>query len=78
MLKTAYERGIQSILVEGGAEILNAFIAPDLWDEALVLTSTSKLQRGLQAPKLNFQPLGKTSIGKDVLTQYRNHGLPDH
>ncbi len=44
---------IQSILVEGGAGILNAFIQKGLWDEARVITNNSlQIGEGLPAPVL--------------------------
>ncbi|HAI82089.1 MAG TPA: hypothetical protein DCL43_00345 [Chitinophagaceae bacterium] len=59
VLQYAYENKIQSILVEGGAVLLQAFIAAQLWDEAYVITNTAMyLQQGIKAPKLQ----GKTSI----------------
>jgi diaminohydroxyphosphoribosylaminopyrimidine deaminase/5-amino-6-(5-phosphoribosylamino)uracil reductase len=75
MLQYVYNHGIQSILVEGGAGILNAFIAQDLWDEAFILTAPKKLGRGLKAPILNREAIANISIGNDKLNQYRNHGL---
>ena len=37
-LSALYERGIQTLLVEGGRETLQAFIDKDVWDEAYVET----------------------------------------
>jgi diaminohydroxyphosphoribosylaminopyrimidine deaminase/5-amino-6-(5-phosphoribosylamino)uracil reductase len=78
LLHVAYERGVQSILVEGGAAILNAFIRQNLWDEAFVLTAPMSLDRGLAAPGIDRAAVAIDSIGKDTLTQYLNHGLSIH
>jgi diaminohydroxyphosphoribosylaminopyrimidine deaminase / 5-amino-6-(5-phosphoribosylamino)uracil reductase len=44
---------IQSVLVEGGARLLQSFIDADLWDEARVITSEGlELSGGLPAPEL--------------------------
>lgn len=36
MLNALYEQGIQSLLVEGGSQVLQTFIDNELWDEAFV------------------------------------------
>lgn len=51
-LNSLYELGICSILVEGGAKVLESFIAHDLWDEAFVFVSTITFERGIPAPEL--------------------------
>ncbi len=46
-----YQNGIQSILVEGGAKLLQSFIDANQWDEARVITNTSlQAGSGLAAP----------------------------
>jgi diaminohydroxyphosphoribosylaminopyrimidine deaminase / 5-amino-6-(5-phosphoribosylamino)uracil reductase len=41
---------IQSVLIEGGAVVLNSFIDNHLWDEARILTGNKNLQNGIPAP----------------------------
>ena len=50
MLHRLYDRGIQSLLVEGGARLLQSFINSDMWDEAFVETSDLILSQGVEAP----------------------------
>jgi diaminohydroxyphosphoribosylaminopyrimidine deaminase/5-amino-6-(5-phosphoribosylamino)uracil reductase len=45
-------QGYGSVLVEGGAGILSAFLAAGLWDEARVFTGTEHFGAGLAAPTL--------------------------
>lgn len=45
-----YAAGIQSLFVEGGAEVLNHFISTGLWDEARVFTGKDYFNRGVHAP----------------------------
>jgi diaminohydroxyphosphoribosylaminopyrimidine deaminase/5-amino-6-(5-phosphoribosylamino)uracil reductase len=52
MLKTLFEMEIQSIMVEGGAFTLRQFMAQNLWDEALVITGSTKLRSGIKSPLL--------------------------
>lgn len=49
-----YEMGIQSLLVEGGAQTLQAFIDTGYWDEALVITNTGmQAGTGINGPQLS-------------------------
>jgi diaminohydroxyphosphoribosylaminopyrimidine deaminase/5-amino-6-(5-phosphoribosylamino)uracil reductase len=52
ILAKLYELQIQSILVEGGKKTLENFIDSGIWDEARILTGTSHLNQGIEAPKL--------------------------
>lgn len=48
-----YNEGIQSLIVEGGASILNHFISSDFWDEARVFTGKARFLGGIPGPELN-------------------------
>lgn len=50
ILNELYKKNIHSVLVEGGAQLLNSFIRLNLWDEANVETSTQTLNSGIKAP----------------------------
>lgn len=53
-----YNLNIQSILVEGGAQLLQTFIDAGLWDEARVITNQSLyIGTGLSAPSLQQHQL---------------------
>ena len=43
MLEKLFELDIQSVLVEGGASLLQSFIDSRLWDEARVITNAKML-----------------------------------
>lgn len=47
-----YKNDIQSIIVEGGAQILQSFIYDKLWDEARVIIGDVTFDKGLNAPKI--------------------------
>jgi diaminohydroxyphosphoribosylaminopyrimidine deaminase/5-amino-6-(5-phosphoribosylamino)uracil reductase len=51
-LHMMYEQGLQSLIVEGGAELLNSFIKKQLWDEADIETANFRLDSGVKAPVL--------------------------
>jgi diaminohydroxyphosphoribosylaminopyrimidine deaminase/5-amino-6-(5-phosphoribosylamino)uracil reductase len=66
-----HQRGIQSLLVEGGAVLLNAFLKEGLWDEGRVLTSPVKLRQGIAAPVLPLAKKEKTiELGTHQYTVY--------
>lgn len=52
IMLTLYERGIQSLLVEGGSALLQSFIDAGLWDEAFVEVSPMRLASGVKAPEM--------------------------
>lgn len=54
-----YKNGITSLIVEGGSQLLNAFINENLWDEARIEQANWNLGEGVPAPKC---PKGKKSI----------------
>ena len=62
ILQKVYEQNIHSVLVEGGANILNAFIEDGLWDEANVEVSTQRLIDGVPAPDIHLQPVSRQSF----------------
>jgi diaminohydroxyphosphoribosylaminopyrimidine deaminase/5-amino-6-(5-phosphoribosylamino)uracil reductase len=51
-LEALYEKKIQSVIVEGGRQILDAFIASGLYDEVRILRSSQRLGAGLEAPAI--------------------------
>ncbi|CAN5788515.1 bifunctional diaminohydroxyphosphoribosylaminopyrimidine deaminase/5-amino-6-(5-phosphoribosylamino)uracil reductase RibD [soil metagenome] len=58
IMNACYQNNIQSILVEGGAKLLQSFIDEYLWDEARIITNESLvIEEGLNAPELNNQHL---------------------
>lgn len=52
MLKELNDRKINSLLVEGGAMLLQSFINEGSWDEACVEISDTSFFEGLKAPKI--------------------------
>lgn len=67
-----FNRGIQSVLVEGGAHVLQQFINAELWDKAMVLTSPKKWQDGIKAPTLEEFTTQRTTISNgDRITLYQ-------
>lgn len=68
VLKELADRGIQSVIVEGGATVLQHFIAAGLWNEARILTGATNLGAGLAAPKLIGREIAHQNWGADTLS----------
>ncbi|MGZ8558245.1 MAG: bifunctional diaminohydroxyphosphoribosylaminopyrimidine deaminase/5-amino-6-(5-phosphoribosylamino)uracil reductase RibD, partial [Chitinophagaceae bacterium] len=70
MMQALYQLNIQSVLVEGGARLLQSFIDDGLWDEARIITgsATNNLaqRKGLHAPLLfNADKIDITNLDND-------------
>lgn len=62
ILHWCYEQGLNSLLVEGGAQLLQSFIQSGKWDEAIVITNTQlRAEDGIVAPEL-----GKAALVKEI------------
>ncbi len=67
-----YRHNIQSVIVEGGQQTINAFINKKLWDEARVFIGNTTFEAGIEAPKLQAKLVAEKQIMKDTLKTYRN------
>jgi diaminohydroxyphosphoribosylaminopyrimidine deaminase/5-amino-6-(5-phosphoribosylamino)uracil reductase len=74
-LNELYLRKINSVLIEGGATLLNAFLSNNLWDEAYIIRShTKEIIEGIAAPVLNPSLCRKIEqLGDDQIEHYINH-----
>ena len=70
-----YLMDIQSIIIEGGQQILTQFIAAGLWDEARIFTGKTTWEEGLRAPSINGFTTENLKIGDDQLTILSNTKL---
>ncbi|KAA3624173.1 MAG: bifunctional diaminohydroxyphosphoribosylaminopyrimidine deaminase/5-amino-6-(5-phosphoribosylamino)uracil reductase RibD [Flavobacterium sp.] len=68
-----YNRGIQSLIVEGGSKTLQTFIDENLWDEALVFQGAEKFHDGVLAPKFTAELISEEKIKDDLLNLYKNN-----
>lgn len=72
-----YDLQIQSVLVEGGAYLINEFVKHDIWDEALVFQNPDlHFQEGIKAPVFALKNTFEL-VGNDKLYHhFRNETLP--
>jgi len=74
LLTVLYDRGIDALLVEGGAGLLQSFIKEDLWDEARILTGPAVITEAhtIPAPKICGKLVNHFMIGDNKLEVFRN------
>lgn len=66
ILNVLYQKNIQSLIIEGGKQVLESFLASNLWDEARVLVGTTTYENGLPAPAfVDYVPSKDYYFGKD-------------
>jgi diaminohydroxyphosphoribosylaminopyrimidine deaminase/5-amino-6-(5-phosphoribosylamino)uracil reductase len=67
---------IQSVLVEGGARLLQSFIDEGYWDEARVITNSElMIPGGVPAPELERVWLERVEhLAGDTVRYYRQEG----
>lgn len=76
ILDILYKEQIQSVIVEGGAKLLQQFIDLDLWDEAFVIKNPElTLLNGTKAPQFpsSTLPIKVENIVDNTITTYKNH-----
>ena len=57
ILSCLFSDGVQTLLVEGGAQLLQSFIDSGLWDSAYVETGDAIIKGNVSAPHLNHATL---------------------
>ena len=77
ILSRLYALGITSLLVEGGAEVLNSFIDSGLWDLARIETSSVCFgsQGAVEAPVISGVPFRFFTIGSSTVNLLSNNPL---
>lgn len=66
-----YLMDIQSVIIEGGANLLQQFIVSNLWDEARIFTSKAIWGNGKKAPEISGTLIEQSAIGNDELKIYK-------
>lgn len=63
---------IQSVIIEGGAKILNLFLEAGLFDEVRILKSNEAWGSGIKAPYVHLKADFKYKVGKDLFLFFHN------
>ena len=71
----AHRHSIQSMIVEGGAQMLRTFIEESYWDEAYVFIGNTTFDAGVKAPKFKGILASEEKITTDILQHFKNPNL---
>jgi diaminohydroxyphosphoribosylaminopyrimidine deaminase/5-amino-6-(5-phosphoribosylamino)uracil reductase len=66
--ETLYKNKIQSVIIEGGRQLLQGFIKCGMWDEARIFTNTKIFHKGVKAPEIVGKVESETYFQDDKLT----------
>ncbi len=72
ILEELHQQNVLSLIIEGGKQLLETFIAENLWDEAHVYTGNKYFTKGIAAPQLNCSLHQTEKIQDDTLIIFRN------
>ncbi len=77
ILEVLYSLQIQSVLIEGGAQLSQSFIEEGLWDEARIITNEEMIiGEGLMAPVLQHHELQSSEqFFSDRIRIFKNKNL---
>ncbi|MCZ4222787.1 bifunctional diaminohydroxyphosphoribosylaminopyrimidine deaminase/5-amino-6-(5-phosphoribosylamino)uracil reductase RibD [Pedobacter rhodius] len=70
-----YLMDIQSVIIEGGANIIKQFLNANLWDEARIFTSENSWTEGVPSPVINGNLTEAIQVGTDKLSIYINQTI---
>jgi diaminohydroxyphosphoribosylaminopyrimidine deaminase/5-amino-6-(5-phosphoribosylamino)uracil reductase len=72
IVRHLFNSGIQSLIVEGGAEVLNHFISGGAWDESRIFYGKRDFSAGVKAPELSGQVVSATEFSTSTLKVLMN------
>lgn len=72
IIEHLWKEGVQSLIVEGGAITLQAFIDSGMWDEARVFEGASIFAGGIAAPQIKLPATRVENVRDDRLVIYKN------
>ena len=70
-LEDLYRRGVTSVMVEGGANVLQGIIDAGAWDEARIEVSSRQVGHGVAAPVIDGPVAARDCIDGNVITVMR-------
>lgn len=67
ILEALYQKGLQSLIIEGGTQLLQTFIDSNCWDEAQVIIGKKEFIQGVRAPIINGNVIAETVLDTDLI-----------
>ncbi len=72
LLKELNKRKINSVLIEGGASLLQSFIDSGVWDEAYVEIANKSFFQGIKAPQISGSTIWRKRVGSSETIHLKN------
>ncbi|MCL1937979.1 MAG: bifunctional diaminohydroxyphosphoribosylaminopyrimidine deaminase/5-amino-6-(5-phosphoribosylamino)uracil reductase RibD [Candidatus Azobacteroides sp.] len=72
LMQELHAQGIQSLMVEGGAKLLQSYIDENLWDEAGIEVSARELGKGVKAPAFSGTLASVQKCKKSSILLYKH------
>jgi diaminohydroxyphosphoribosylaminopyrimidine deaminase/5-amino-6-(5-phosphoribosylamino)uracil reductase len=70
LMHELYKLNIQSVMIEGGATLLQHFIDENLWDEVRKVKSEKTISNGVYAPQITMKPTSAEKVGDDTIQYF--------
>ena len=67
-LEDLYRRGVTSVMVEGGTQVLQGLIDAAIWDEARIETSPRRVGHGVPAPVIDGRTVTRHLLDDNTIT----------
>jgi len=67
ILSILHDHKIYSLLIEGGASLINSFVKEGLWDECRVIRCPILLKNGIKSPLITMKYVEKYELNGDLL-----------
>ena len=75
IFRKLYEKGIQSVLIEGGKKLIDSMLREGLWDECRVFIGNKTFEYGITSPDINNILTDIIPVKEDRLLIYRHMEL---
>lgn len=72
ILETLYKLSVQSVVVEGGKQLLESFIGNNLWDEVHLFIGNKLFFNGIRAPKISGTLISEVLLDSDWMKILQN------
>ena len=73
VLNYCFQKGISSLIIEGGTQTIEQFMQTNAWDEArLFINPNQTFGNGIKAPLINLDNKIPVTVGKDWLYTLQN------
>jgi diaminohydroxyphosphoribosylaminopyrimidine deaminase/5-amino-6-(5-phosphoribosylamino)uracil reductase len=67
-----YNSNIQSVIIEGGKQLLESFILQETWDEAHLFIGNKFFHNGINAPQFSGKVIASEQLDMDKLIVFQN------